>query len=74
MSDPLADVIRAAIAPRHPVPFWLPVMLADAVRAHIAALLDAEEARWNDEEVWQDGDAADVFTHLRTTLLGDSSG
>lgn len=73
MSDPLADVIRGAVAPRHPLPFWLPGMLADAVRAHIAAVLDAEAAKWK----YQGQDylpATHSINNLRATLLGDSGG
>lgn len=57
MTDPLADVIAKAAREA-----------ADAVRAHLAAALDAEEALWPDKgNEWHDG-ATSAICNLRSAL------
>ena len=86
--DPLAVVIaeaaktaRDAVAPRHPLPTWLPEPIADAVRAHIAAnyiskediaaALDAEEAwfGFTRQDPYSKG-LHDGYDRVRAALLG----
>lgn len=61
--DPLAEVIRGAGVDRR-----RSAAAASAVRAHIAAVLAAQEALWRRERVLPDG--FEATSNLRAALLG----
>ena len=81
--DPLAEVIaeaarvwRMCYDPADETGPTLAGSQADAVRAHIAAVLDAEEAKWREPTKWPGrdarGGACDAIANLRRGFGGST--